>query len=75
MQQAVFRRSRTTFATLLFAAFGSFATAAAFAGPANSTHDNLGRLTRVANGNGVVITYQYDAAGNRAAQVLTGAPA
>jgi YD repeat-containing protein len=50
------------------------ASANALAGSATYTYDNLGRLTRIAYSNGVVITYTYDAAGNRTAVVTTGAP-
>lgn len=46
----------------------------ALAGSASYTYDTLGRLTKVAYGNGVVITYVYDAAGNRTSLVVTGAP-
>jgi YD repeat-containing protein len=38
------------------------------------TYDALGRLTKVTYSNGVVITYVYDAAGNRTSVVVTGAP-
>lgn len=44
------------------------------AGSAVYTYDTLGRLSKVTYGNGVVVTYTYDAAGNRTAQVITGAP-
>ena len=46
----------------------------AWAGSAAYTYDTLGRLTRVAYTNGPVITYVYDAAGNRSSSVVTGAP-
>lgn len=46
----------------------------ALAGSAVYTYDTLGRLAKVTYGNGVVVTYTYDAAGNRTAQVITGAP-
>jgi YD repeat-containing protein len=46
---------------------------AAFAGSASYTYDNLGRLTKVTYSNGVVITYTYDAAGNRTSVVTSGA--
>lgn len=59
---------------LLVGAAVMAASAAAVAGSATYTYDNLGRLTRIAYSNGVVITYTYDAAGNRTAVVTTGAP-
>jgi YD repeat-containing protein len=46
----------------------------ALAGSASYTYDTLGRLTKVTYGNGVVITYAYDATGNRITLVVTGAP-
>lgn len=46
----------------------------ALAGSAVYTYDTLGRLSKVTYGNGVIVTYTYDAAGNRTAQVITGAP-
>lgn len=59
---------------LLVGAAAMVASFAAVAGSATYTYDNLGRLTRIAYSNGVVITYTYDAAGNRTAVVTTGAP-
>ena len=47
---------------------------AAQAGPATHTYDSLGRLSQVTYSNGVVITYVYDAAGNRTSYVVSGAP-
>lgn len=47
----------------------------AFAGSATYTYDTLGRVVKVVYSNGVVITYSYDAAGNRTATVVTGAAA
>lgn len=44
------------------------------AGSAAHSYDSLGRLTKVTYSNGVVITYVYDAAGNRTSFVVTGAP-
>jgi YD repeat-containing protein len=46
----------------------------AHAGSATHTYDSLGRLTKVTYSNGTVITYTYDAAGNRSTVVTTGAP-
>ena len=56
-------------------ALAAVAAASAFAGSVAYTYDSLGRVIRVAYSNGVVITYTYDAAGNRTAYVVTGAPA
>jgi YD repeat-containing protein len=50
------------------------AAGSAFAGSATYTYDNLGRVTRITYSNGVVITYTYDASGNRIAVITTGAP-
>ena len=47
---------------------------AAQAGSATHTYDSLGRLSQVTYSNGVVITYVYDAAGNRTSYVVSGAP-
>lgn len=47
---------------------------AATAGSASHTYDSLGRLSQVTYSNGVVISYVYDAAGNRTSYVVTGAP-
>lgn len=47
---------------------------AAQAGSAAHTYDSLGRLSKITYSNGTVITYTYDAAGNRSAVVTTGAP-
>ena len=44
------------------------------AGSAAHTYDSLGRLSKVTYSNGTVVTYTYDAAGNRTAVVTTGAP-
>lgn len=48
---------------------------AALAGSASYVYDSLGRLATVTYSNGVVITYVYDAAGNRMSFTVTGAPA
>ena len=47
---------------------------AAYAGSATHAYDSLGRLSKVTYSNGTVITYTYDAAGNRTAVVTAGAP-
>lgn len=48
-------------------------TSVALAGSAVYTYDSLGRLSKVTYSNGVVVTYTYDAAGNRISQTVTGA--
>jgi YD repeat-containing protein len=48
--------------------------APAFAGTATYTYDVQGRLTAVTYSTGVVITYSYDATGNRTSVVTTGVP-
>lgn len=45
-----------------------------FASSVVYTYDSLGRLSKATYSNGVVITYSYDAAGNRTSTVVTGAP-
>lgn len=59
---------------LALAAGSALISAAAVAGSAAHVYDSLGRLTKVTYSNGVVITYVYDAAGNRSSVVTTGAP-
>lgn len=44
------------------------------AGSVTYTYDTLGRLKTATYSNGTVITYNYDAAGNRVSQITTGAP-
>lgn len=46
----------------------------ASAGTVSYTYDALGRVKTATYSNGTVITYAYDAAGNRTSQVTTGAP-
>lgn len=58
--------------TLVLLAMGT--TVPAHAGSATHQYDSLGRLSQVTYSNGTVITYSYDAAGNRTAVVTTGAP-
>lgn len=53
---------------------GLLLSAAAVAGSAVNTYDSLGRLSKVTYSNGTVITYTYDAAGNRSSVVTAGAP-
>jgi len=47
---------------------------AAIAGAVTYTYDSLGRLTKVDYGGGKVVTYVYDATGNRTSYVATGFP-
>lgn len=44
------------------------------AGSVAYTYDSLGRLSKATYANGVVITYVYDAAGNRTSYTVAGAP-
>ena len=56
------------------AALAMASAAPSHAGSATYSYDSLGRLTKVTYSNGVVITYVYDAAGNRTSFIVTGAP-
>lgn len=47
---------------------------ASHAGSVAYTYDSLGRLSKATYANGVVITYVYDAAGNRTSYTVVGAP-
>jgi YD repeat-containing protein len=60
--------SIATLGSLLLCASGS-----ALAGSVGYTYDTLGRLKTVTYSNGVVVTYTYDAAGNRSSRVTSGA--
>ncbi len=46
---------------------------AALSGSVSYTYDSLGRLKTATYSNGVVVTYVYDAAGNRTSKVTSGA--
>lgn len=59
---------------LVVGSLAALAASAVLAGSATYTYDNLGRVTKIVYSNGVVITYTYDAAGNRSTYVVTGAP-
>jgi YD repeat-containing protein len=48
--------------------------APAYAGSVTYTYDVLGRLATATYSTGAVITYSYDATGNRTSVVTTGAP-
>jgi|CXWL01.1.fsa_nt_gi YD repeat-containing protein len=45
-----------------------------WAGSVVYTYDTLGRITQATYSTGVIITYVYDAAGNRTSHVISGAP-
>ena len=60
-------------AVLVAAAALALSTGLAWAGSVTYTYDNLGRLKTATYSNGVVITYSYDAAGNRTSVVTSGA--
>lgn len=44
------------------------------AGSVSYIYDSLGRLSKATYASGVVITYVYDASGNRTSYTVTGAP-
>ncbi|OJX06764.1 MAG: hypothetical protein BGO72_00240 [Burkholderiales bacterium 70-64] len=58
----------------MLASAAALGASAALAGSASYVYDSLGRLAQVTYSNGVVITYVYDAAGNRTSFTVTGAP-
>jgi len=60
--------------TLLVGSMAALLAAPLVAGSVSYTYDSLGRLKTATYSSGVVITYSYDAAGNRSSQVTTGAP-
>lgn len=59
---------------LLLATLFGAASSSALAGSVVYQYDSLGRLAKATYSNGVVITYSYDAAGNRTSYTITGAP-
>lgn len=61
------------FAAKLAAALLTLGAANAIGGNVAYTYDNLGRLKTATYSNGVVVTYSYDAAGNRTSVVTSGA--
>ena len=66
-------RARALRAIVLASLFSlSIAATPAQAGTATYTYDPLGRVTQVSYSNGTVITYTYDAAGNRTRTVTRG---
>jgi YD repeat-containing protein len=69
-----FHRTTGWISRVLLSAVLLLWTGAALSASAVHTYDALGRLTKVTYSNGVVITYVYDAAGNRTSVVVTGAP-
>ncbi len=71
--------SRTVFASKLVkhltaGVFLALLSGALYAGSVAYTYDSLGRLSTATYANGVVITYVYDASGNRTSYTVTGAP-
>jgi YD repeat-containing protein len=66
------RRIAAIMATVAMMVFAAATPNHAYAGSATYKYDNLGRLTSITYGTGVVITYTYDAAGNRGLEVVTG---
>lgn len=73
MRKAIAHLSSGALRQLAVAGAVALVSAAAFAATASYTYDNLGRLTKIVYSSGVVITYSYDAAGNRTTYVVTGA--
>lgn len=67
---AAFHLSRLLFLGLITGALSM----PALAGSVIYAYDALGRLTSATYATGAVITYIYDAAGNRTSLVTTGAP-
>ncbi len=59
---------------LLVPVIAASVTSIALAGSVTYTYDTLGRLSKATYSNGVVVTYAYDAAGNRTVVTVTGAP-
>lgn len=59
---------------LLMGAVLALLSAPLYAGSVAYSYDSLGRLTQATYSNGVVITYVYDAAGNRTSYTVSGAP-
>lgn len=59
---------------MLVPVLAATAASIALAGSVTYTYDTLGRLSKATYSNGVVVTYAYDAAGNRTVVTVTGAP-
>ena len=74
MKTWIRRMSGMNLRKLIFGAVIALVATAAFAGSVTYTYDSLGRLSNVTYSNGVVITYSYDAAGNRTSFVVIGSP-
>lgn len=68
------RMRRSAMRTLLVGVMAALLAFPALAGSVTYTYDALGRLKTATYSNGAVITYSYDAAGNRTSQVTTGVP-
>ena len=56
----------------IFALSSSFFCQSAFAGSVSYKYDTLGRLWQANYGSGLVVTYNYDASGNRTSEITTG---
>lgn len=69
----MFRSSLGRAGRLLLAGCVLFSVAA-HAASVTYVYDALGRLSKATYSNGTVITYSYDAAGNRTSVVVTGVP-
>ena len=65
--------TRRRSAAKLAAALLALSSVTAIAGAVTYTYDKLGRLKTATYSNGVVVTYIYDAAGNRTSVVTSGA--
>lgn len=65
-----YKQSRRLISGVLLTLFSG----ALHAGSVAYTYDSLGRLSKATYANGVVITYVYDAAGNRTSYTVAGAP-
>lgn len=59
---------------LILGFLAALASVSASAGTVTYTYDVLGRLATATYSTGAVITYSYDATGNRTSVVTTGAP-
>ena len=70
--QGIARRLLAMLASLFILAGGVVMAPMVQAGSATYTYDALGRLIKVTYANGTVITYTWDAAGNRTQTVTRG---
>ncbi len=67
-------RSYLFCSSLLLSLLAVTASGPALSGSVTYVYDTLGRLSTATYSSGVVITYVYDAAGNRTSYVTTGSP-